>query len=95
MRIKLILLGVICLFIFACGYGEKLKKGNQVIEKIEKFRAENKRLPNSLSEIGIIENESGPIYYKKENETKYVIWFGKSLGESATYDSAAKQWSNL
>ncbi len=83
------------IFIFACGYGEKLRKENELVAKIEKFRTDKSRLPNSLSEIGIVETESGPIYYRKESETKYIVWFGKELGESATYDSDAKQWSNL
>lgn len=82
-------------FGFACGYGDKLKQGNQVIAKVEKFKNEKGRLPNNLSEIGIVETESGPIYYKKESETKYVVWFGKELGESATYDSEIKKWGNL
>ena len=83
------------IFVFACSYGEKLKAGNERVAKIEKFRNEKSRLPNSLSEIGIVEDESGPIYYRKESETKYIIWFGKELGESATYDSETKKWSNL
>lgn len=96
MACKLVLtITLIYLFIFACGYGEKLKQGNEVVAKIEKFKNDKGRLPNSLSEIGIVETESGPIYYKKESETKYIVWFGKELGESATYDSVTKQWSNL
>lgn len=83
------------IFALACGYGEKLKAGNETVAKIEKFKDENKRLPNSLSEIGIVEDESGPIYYRKDSETKYIVWFGKELGESATYDSDTKKWSNL
>ena len=83
------------IFVFSCGYGEKLEKGNEVIAKVETYKKEKGRLPNSLSEIGIVEMESGPIYYKKQSETKYVIWFGKELGESATYDSDTKKWENL
>jgi hypothetical protein len=78
--------------IFAFGYGEKIKQGNVVAAKIEKFKIEKGRLPDSLSEIGIVETESGPIYYKKESESKYILWFGKELGESMTYDSDEKQW---
>jgi hypothetical protein len=83
------------IFIFACGYGWKLKQGNEVIAKVEKFRNGKGRLPNNLGEIGIVETESGPIYYRKESETKFMVWFGKELGESATYDSDTKKWKNL
>ena len=85
----------VIIFILACGYGAKLKQGNEVIAKVEKFRNESGRLPDSLSEIGIFITESGPIYYKKQSETKYIVWFGKELGESATYDSDIKEWDNL
>ncbi len=93
MKYKLFLIVTFVGFIiFACGYGEKIKKGNEIAAKIEKFKAEKGRLPDSLSEIGVIETESGPIYYKKESESKYILWFGKELGESMTYDSDTKQW---
>ncbi len=85
----------IAIFILACGYGDELKQGNEVVAKIEKFKKEKGRLPDSLSEIGVVETESGPIFYKKESETKYIVWFGQELGESATYDSDTKKWNNL
>lgn len=95
MKIKLVLLSLLCFLTFACGYGEKLKKGNEAVKKVESFKSENGRLPNSLNEIGIAETESGPVYYRKESETKYIVWFGKTLGESATYDSETQKWDNL
>ncbi|HXG84427.1 MAG TPA: hypothetical protein VNI84_10400 [Pyrinomonadaceae bacterium] len=49
-------------------------------------------MPDSLNEIGIEEKEEGPIYYEKESESRYVLWFGKQLGESATFDSDTKEW---
>ena len=91
--------GLLLIFVltvgFACGYSGKLKQGNEVIGKIEKFKNEKGKLPNNLGEIGIIETESGPIYYEKKSDTKYIVSFGKELGESATYDSDTKKWNNL
>ncbi len=93
MKLRLFLaILLFCSFILACGYNGKIKQGNEVVAKVEKFRNEKGTLPNSLSEIGIEETESGPIYYKKESESKYIVWFGKKLGESETYDSDSKQW---
>jgi regulatory protein YycI of two-component signal transduction system YycFG len=66
--------------------------GKITIQKIENFRDNNKRLPNSLSELGIIEKEEGPIYYSKIDSNRYVIWFGTTLGESQTYDSEKRNW---
>lgn len=92
MKSELFLPLSLSLLIFACGANEKLKQGNEVAAKVEKFKSEKGRLPNSLTEIGIVETESGPIYYKKESETKYILWFGKELGESVVYDSDTKRW---
>ncbi len=83
---------LICFSISACGRGNKIAQGNEIAAKVEKFRNENGKLPNALNEIGIKETESGPIFYKKESESKYILWFGKELGESVTYDSVTKQW---
>ena len=83
---------LICILTFACSSNKKTEQGSEIAARVEKFRTENGRMPNSLSEIGIIEKESGPIYYKKESDTKYILWFGKELGESVTYDSDTKQW---
>ena len=93
MRIKLLLtIGLLCLFCFSCNSSKKLERGNEIAARIEGFRNEKRRLPDSLDEVGIVENESGPIYYRKENESKYILWFGNELGESVIYDSDTKQW---
>ncbi len=92
MRIRLILFFAVCFFSFACGNIEKINKGNEIASKIEQFRSENRRLPNSLSEIGFAETETGPVHYKKVSEQKFILWFGKELGESEVYDSETKQW---
>jgi hypothetical protein len=67
-------------------------QGNRLISEIESFQKDHGRLPESLNEIGRKETESGPIYYRKENKSKYVIWFGTQLGDSVTYDSDTKEW---
>lgn len=92
MKCKSLLVAVILSLLFACSSKDKLKVGNEVAVKVERFRNEKGRLPNSLNEIGIEETESGPIFYERENDTKYILWFGTELGESKTYDSDTKQW---
>ena len=81
-----------CFTILSCDSSEKIAKGNEYVAQIESFRKERGRLPSSLTEIEIAETESGPIYYEKKNESKYILWFGKELGESVVYDSDTKQW---
>ena len=74
-----------------CNYFHR-KGGSEIVVKVEQFRKTTGRLPNSLSEIGIQENESCPCYCKTSNES-FILWYGATLGESDTYDSRTKQWS--
>ncbi len=89
---------VLALLIVACScgaysrQGRLIKEGNEIVGKIESFRKDKGRLPDSLSEIGIKETEEGPIYYAKKSDTKYVLWFGAELGESVSYNSDTKKW---
>lgn len=82
------------LFVSCAGYMESQRKAeaNKIIVKIDDFKSRNHRLPESLSEIGIVEDETGPIYYQKIDDTNYEVWFGRELGESTTYHSATHQW---
>ena len=82
----------VCITTLACDHRAKTSLGNEVAQKVEKFKTEKGRLPNNLIEIGIVETETGPIYYEKKTESRYILWFGKELGESMTYDSDTKQW---
>ena len=77
----------------SCGRSDQ-KLGQQVVDRIEKFRATHHRLPSSLADIGMKDSEEGPIYYKKQSETHYIVWYGMSftVGESVTYDSETKKW---
>ena len=72
----------------------RIKKGNKVKEKVEVYKIKNGRLPNSLTDIGEIDSEEGPIYYDKVDSITYMISFGLSLGESETYSSKTKKWEN-
>ena len=69
-----------------------VKKGEELVAKIENFREEKGRLPNSLKELGIEEKEEGPLHYAKRGESAYVVWFGTTVGESVAYDSRSKKW---
>lgn len=72
-----------------------IKEGNILVEKIEFFRAENKRLPTSLQEIGIEERDGlDALYYNKRDSFHYNVSFGTSLGESVIYYSDTKQWED-
>jgi hypothetical protein len=96
MKLKFILnIAILLAFViagFSCASNSKTARGNEIVGKIESFKKEKGRLPESLSEIGIEEKEDSPIHYEKKSDAKFILWYGTSLGESATYDSDTKQW---
>ncbi len=70
-----------------------IKEGNEVIAKIESFKKDNGRLPESLTEVGIVETEAGPFYTKKDS-FRYILdapWGFDS--KSLVYDSATQKWT--
>jgi hypothetical protein len=78
--------------ILGCSARSKQAEAEAVVAKVEQFHVSKKRLPKTLSEIGINKTEEGPIYYKQIADTRYQVWYGSSLGESVTYDSDRKTW---
>lgn len=74
------------------GATEKRRLGDDVVSRVEAFKATHGKLPDSLSDIGIKETEDGPIYYQEISDDRYEVWYGAALGESVTYDSQTKEW---
>lgn len=89
LRYIIILLTIIC---YACA-DKKMTEGNKLVDKIESYRVLNHKLPYSLADLGIKETEEGPLYYQKKDSVNYIVWYGTSLGESTTYNSQTKTWS--
>lgn len=71
-------------------------QGNEIIQKVEDYRVKYKKLPNSLSDIGIeiIDENNPPLYYEKKDSSNYVIWFAKSSEDVKTYYSDTKKWED-
>jgi hypothetical protein len=57
----------------------RMSAAKRDISKVEAFRNAHGRLPNSFTEIGITEDESGPVYYKKQDDDSYIVWYGLVL----------------
>jgi hypothetical protein len=68
------------------------KIGNRVVQEVVAFQRVHGHLPSSLSEIGEQESESGPVYYLRQNDGSFVVWYGLRLGESEVYDSKTGHW---
>jgi hypothetical protein len=88
---KKIIFIVILIDIISC-QDVKHEYSLRLIEQIEQFKKEKKKLPLNLSEIEIQEKEDSPAYYQKESDSTYIIWYGTALGESKTYYSKKQKW---
>jgi hypothetical protein len=80
-------------------YRNQYAIGNQIILRVELFRTERGRLPESLDEldlreIGVRDPLSLNVYYNKLDEDRYVVSFPLvfALGESIAYDSKYGKW---
>lgn len=101
-RYIFVVLGIMLLFVVWFFYlrtareNRLMKDGNVLVSEIEQFKVEYKRLPSSLKEIGIEEQDGkDALYYDKKDSLHYIVWFGVSLGESKTYYSDSKQWEDF
>jgi hypothetical protein len=88
---------LIWFFCFRISREEKLKeRGNNIVVRIERFRTDFGRLPNSLEEIGLKEEVSADaLYYQKRDTSIYILSFGTALGESMIYYSDGKTWEEI
>jgi len=73
----------------------EIDKGNTVVRKIEEFRQQHGRLPNSMNEVGVDPLTSNQYFYQACDNRRYLVWFGTTLGESMTYDSEVRSWDSL
>lgn len=73
----------------------EIRKGNQLIAEIEAFQRERGRLPAELSEITNYAAAQDRLSYLRCGETRYIVWFGTTLGESMTYDSQSRNWTDM
>ncbi len=68
------------------------RQANALIGAIEQFKSAQGRLPANLSELPTpYSSESSPVFYQVTHDG-YEVWFGRSLGESYTYDSLSRSW---
>lgn len=75
-------------------YYHRKQLASEAIVRIENYKNKNGKLPENLSDVGLIESEDTVVQYQKNGDTEYIVWFGLSLGESATYSSESRQWND-
>jgi hypothetical protein len=76
-------------------YSREIKGGNKIVRSIDVFRERERRLPASLSEVGISGKDQNRYFYEPCTNGRYIVWFCTRLGESMTYDSAIHKWDSL
>jgi len=81
----------------------RIRKGNAIVMRIENYKLNNGRYPDSLGDIGMHSNRdwdaygegANAIYYEKKDTGHYIVYFGTTLGESKIYYSDSKKWEDL
>lgn len=91
---KIISLFILCICILFSCTDKRQKNGEEIVSRIELYKKATGRLPNNLSDVGIEEKESGPIYYDKKSDTSYIVYYGLGLGESMVYNFQTKKWNS-
>lgn len=94
--VTLISVVLICFFVLRDNREDKLiKEGNAIVEKVEHYRQVHNRLPNTLEEIGIEEEEGlDVLYYYKRDSLNYTVSFPVSPEEHKFYYSDSKKWES-
>ena len=90
---KIFIVPFFLLFIFSCS-NRREKIGEDIYMKIIQYQKSNGRLPDKLNDIGIEEKMEGPIYYQKQTDSTFIIYFGEGLGESMIFDPKTKKWNS-
>lgn len=88
---KATLLLLLPFFIFSCTDNRE-KVGEEIYLKIVQYRNSNGHLPDSLGEIGEEEKMEGPIYYSKQSDSTFIIYYSGGLGESIIYEPITMKW---
>ena len=73
-------------------YWSEVRQAKKVIAAVNTFQVRTGHLPETLSETGLADSSVPDVFYQKNGEGEYIVWFGTVLGESAIYESSTKKW---
>jgi 3-deoxy-D-manno-octulosonic-acid transferase len=69
----------------------ELRAGNEIVARVDAFRAAHGSLPETLEELGMNDSDLR-VYYRKVSGDEYVVWFGAySVGESVIFNSLTRR----
>lgn len=67
-------------------------KGKELIEKIEEYKQKHGKLPENLSDLGVIEAMGEGPYYEKIDSINYIVYFNIGFDNRKVYYSYLKKW---
>ena len=68
------------------------RKGEALINKIEEYRKQTGRLPNTVENLGLQETmDMGP-HYEKIDSLEYYVYFNIGFDSFRVYESGTKKW---
>ncbi len=99
LAVALLIIGLFCFWFFYLRHADRnrlMKVGYEVVEKVEKYKEVNHKLPDSLAQVGVKEDEETETYlnYQKQDSLRYFVWIGISSEESKFYYSDTKKWED-
>ena len=85
------------LFITYCYFvnkekNELIKGASILIQKVDSYKLLKKRLPESVTELGIEEQMDIGTYYQKLDSNRYIIYYNIGFDDSFVYYSNLKEW---
>jgi len=66
--------------------------GEDIYTKVIQYQKAHGYLPDNLKDIGLEDKEEGPIYYHRQTDSTFYIYYGGVLGESIIYDPKTDKW---
>ena len=81
------------LFIHSCT-DKREQIGESIYLKVIQYQKTNGHLPDKLNDLGIEDKTEGLVYYQKQTDSTFIIYYGGGLGESIVYDPKTKKWNS-
>ena len=100
-RIKKLSILIICILAVYLFYKIDIRErlnimqGNKVILEIEEYINENGESPQEIELVVSDQSLGKKFEYIKVDSVNYILYFGKSLGESKLYYSDTDQWEDV
>ena len=68
------------------------EKGQKLVVKVEEYRKQHGKLPQSITDLGIKEEMGEGPYYEKIDNAKYEVYFNIGFDNTLTYYSDTEKW---